>query len=117
MPAHLVLLFEPDHVPKESEPSIASELGRAGYDVIEAHSLNTAAALVFINRRVEAVVIDAASDRIFPELADSLSALRPGMPLLRAASTEMQAPADGQAGRDWAVVMTTLNGLLSQREA
>jgi hypothetical protein len=115
--SHVVLLFESDHAPKESESSMAGELGRAGYDVIEVHNPNTAAALVFINRRVEAVVIDAAGDRIFPKLGDSLSAIRPGMPLLRAASTERQAPADGQAGRNWSLVISTLDGLLCRRVA
>lgn len=117
MSAHVVLLFEPDHPPKDSEPSIAGELGRAGYDVIAVHNLNTAAALVFINRKVEAVIVHAASDRIFPKLADSLSAIRPGMPLLRAASTETRARADGQAGGDCALVVSALEGLLCRRVA
>ena len=117
MSTHLVLLFQPDRASKEIEPSIGSELRKAGYKVIAAHNLNTAAALVFIDRRVKAVVVDAASDQLFPELAGSLSAIRPGMPLLRAADTEMQAPADGPTGHDWTAVISTLDGLLSQREA
>lgn len=117
MSAHLVLLFEPDRPSTEIEPSIASELEKAGYEVIEAHNLNTAAALVFIDRRVEAVVVDAASNQIFPDLADSLSAIRPGISLLRATNREMQAPADGQAGHDWAVVISALDELVGQRAA
>ena len=104
MPAHLVLLFEPDHTPEEIKPSIARELQRAGYEVTEAHNLSTAAASLFVNRRVEAVVIDVPRGQILPELADSLSALRPGVPLLRTTGTEGQAPADKQAGHDWAMV-------------
>jgi len=117
MSSHLVLLFGPDHAPEESEPSIASELAIAGYDVIEAHNLNTAAAPVCINRRVEAVVIDAASDRIFPKRADSLGGIRPGMPLLRAASTKIRARPDGQVGRDCALVVSALDGLVTRRVA
>jgi len=117
MSSHVVLLFEPDRASREIEPSIASELERAGYEVTEAHNLSTAAALLFVNRKVEAVVVDVPSGQILPELADSLSAIRPGVPLLRTTSTEIQPPADGQAGHDWAMVISTLNELLGQRAA
>jgi len=89
MPAHLVLLFEPDRTAEGLKPSIASELERAGYEVTEAHNLSTAAALLFVNRRVEAVVIDVSSGQILPELADRLSAIRPGLLLLRTTSTDI----------------------------
>jgi|ERR1035437_997951 DNA-binding response OmpR family regulator len=117
MPAHLVLLFELDRTSEEIEPSIASELERAGYEVTEAHDLSTASASLFVNRRVEAVVIDVPRGQILPELADSLSAIRPGVPLLRRTSTEVQAPADRQARHAWAMVISTLNELLGQRAA
>ena len=117
MSAHLVLLFEPDRTSEEIEPSIATELERAGYEVTEVHNLSTAAALLFVNRRVEAVVIDVPSGEILPELADRLSAIRPGLLLLRTTSTDIQASKDGQEDHDWAMVISTLNELLGQRAA
>lgn len=83
MPSHVVLLFEPDRGPNEAESPVAEELERAGCEVIETHSLGLTAALLFVSRRVEALMIDAASDQVFRELAWNLSALRPGLPLLR----------------------------------
>jgi hypothetical protein len=115
MSAHVVLLAGLDRA-FETEPSIAGELERAGYEVTEAHNLSTASALLFVHRRVEAVVIDAASDQIASELAKTVSAIRPGLPLLTAAGTEAHAPADGQAGHIAAGVISTLDGLTGQRD-
>ena len=64
MSAHVVLLFGPDRASKQPKRSIAAELEGAGYEVIEATNLQTAAALLFVSRRVEVVVFDAASDQI-----------------------------------------------------
>jgi DNA-binding response OmpR family regulator len=117
MSAHIVLLFEPDRPSTRIESSIASELEKAGYEVVEAHNLNVAAALVFIDRRIEAVVIDAASEQVFPQLARGASAIRPAIPLFSAASAEMRATADKQAGHDWAIVISALYELFRQRVA
>ena len=110
MSAHIVLLFEPPRASKQTGLSVADELERAGYEVIEAHSLSMAAALLFVSPGLEAVVIDAAGEQIAAKLADSVSAIRPGVPLLRAASTKAQA--DGQAFNEKAEVVSTLDGLL-----
>jgi Cdc6-like AAA superfamily ATPase len=110
MSAHIVLLFEPPRASKQTELSVADELERAGYEVVEAHSLSMAAALLFVSPGLEAVVIDAAGDQIAAKLADSVSAIRPGLPLLRAASTKAQV--DGQAVHERAEVVSTLDGLL-----
>ena len=115
MSAHIVLLFEPSRASIDSGLSIADELERAGYEVIEAHSLSVASAILFVSRAVEAVVIGAAGDQIAAKLADSASAVRPGLPLLRAASAESQA--DGRAVHERAEVISTLDGLLCQRDA
>ena len=115
MSAHIVLLFEPLRASKVAELSVADELQRAGYQVIEAHSLSMAAALLFVSPALEAVVIDAASDQIAAKLADSVSAIRPGLPMFRAAN--MEAQADGQAVNEWTEVISTLDGLLNQRIA
>ena len=77
----------------------------------------SAHAILFVHRRVEALVIDAASDQIAAELAKTVSAIRSGLPLLTAAGTEAHAPADGQAGHRAAVVISTLDGLTGQRDA
>jgi len=60
MSEHVVLVVESDCA-TESEQVLARELERVGYEVIEAHNLDVAAALLFIDRRINAVVIDAAS--------------------------------------------------------
>ena len=114
MSAHIVLLFEPPRASKDHEFSIACELERAGYEVIEAHSLSMAAALLFVSPALEAVVIDAACDQLAAQLADSVGAIRPGLPLLRAAT---KTQADGHAVYEGAEVISTLHGLLGQREA
>jgi len=110
MSAHIVLLFEPPRASNPAELSIAAELEKAGYEVIEAHSLSMAAALLFVSPALEAVVIDAAGDQVAAKLADSVSAIRPRLPLLRAASPKAQA--DGQAVHERGAVVSTLDGLL-----
>jgi hypothetical protein len=116
MSAPVVLLVESDRA-TESEQLLARELERVGYEVIEAHNLNVAAALVFIDLRIEAVVIDAASEQVFPKLARGVSAIRPAIPLFSVASTEMRTVADGPPGHDWANVMSALEELFGQRSA
>jgi hypothetical protein len=74
MSEHVVLVVESDCA-TESEQFLARELERVGYEVIEAHNLNVAAALLFIDRRINAVVIDAASEQVFPKLARGVSGI------------------------------------------
>ena len=107
MSAHIVLLFEPPRASKQIGLSVADELERAGYEVIEAHSLSMAAALLFVSPGLEAVVIDAPGEQTAAKLADSVRAIRPGLPLLKAAGQ-----ADGQAVNERAEVVSTLDGLL-----
>ena len=64
MSAHVVLLLESNRATK-SEQFLFGELKNVGYEVVEARNLNVAAALVFIDRRIDAVVIDAASEQVF----------------------------------------------------
>ena len=115
MSAHIVLLFEAPRASNQTEVSIAGQLERAGYEVIEAHTVSMAAALLFVSPTLEAVVIDSAGDQIAAKLADCVSAIRPGLPLLRAANPNVQA--SGDAVHERAEVISTLDGLLSQREA
>jgi len=61
------------------------------------------------------VVIDAASEQVFPQLARGVSGIRPAIPLFSVASTEMSTAADGQVGHDWAIVMSALEELFDQR--
>jgi hypothetical protein len=82
MSGHVVLLFEPEDASKQQEQSITCDLVRAGYEVMEAHDLNTAAALLYVTHRVEAVVVHAANEEIDPEFARCITAIRPGLPLL-----------------------------------
>jgi len=82
MSVHVVLLFEPEDASKQQDRSIACDLERAGYEVMEAHDLNTAAALLYVSNRVEAVIIHAANEKIDPEFARCMTSMRPGLPLL-----------------------------------
>jgi len=111
MSEHVVLVVESDRT-TESKQFLARELEKVGYEVIEIRDLNVAAALLFIDRRIDAVVIDAASEQVFPKLARGVSGIRPAIPLFTVGSTEMRAAADGQAGHDWAIVMSALEELL-----
>ena len=81
MSAHVLLLFDPENASNQQESPIASELERAGYEIMEANDLNTAAALLYVSRRVEAVVV-AGNGKIDPEFTQCVTAIRPGLPLL-----------------------------------
>jgi len=116
MSERVVLVVESDCA-TESEQFLARQLERVGYEVIAAHNLNVAAALLFIDRRINAVVIDAASEQVFPKLARGVSGIRPAIPLFSVPSTEMSMALDGQAGHDWAIVMSALEELFDQRPA
>ena len=105
MSSHVVLLFEPDHASTGIGRSIVSQFEQSGYEVIEAHNLSLATALLFVDRRVEAVVIDATDNRIEEEFAHTVRAIRPGLPLLTTPllttiDTEVQVPEHGPLGRD-----------------
>jgi hypothetical protein len=82
MSVHVVLLFEPESASKQQEQSIACDLVRAGYEVMEAHDLNSAAALLYVSHRVEAVVVHTANEEISPEFERCITVIRPGLPLL-----------------------------------
>lgn len=114
MCAHVVLLIEPDTASQQSRPTIAKELEKAGYEVVETHNLNVAAAMVFIDRRIEAVVLDAASEGLCPEQARGVSAIRPAVPLFSVATSEIRTAAEC---RDYAVVISALNDLFGQHAA
>ena len=116
MSEHVVLVIEFDHA-TEGQRFLARELEKVGYELINARNLDVAAALLFIDRRIDAVVIDAASEQVFPKLARGLSGIRPAIPLFSVASTEMRTPADGEAGHDWPIVMSALEELFDQRSA
>src|SRR5882757_5815369 len=94
MSEHVVLVIESDRA-TEGDQFLARELEKVGYEVIEARNLDVAAALLFIDRRIDAVVIDAASEQVFPELAHGLSGIRPAIPLFSVAGTVMRTAADG----------------------
>ena len=113
MCAHVVLLVEPV-ASHQSRPAIAKELENAGYEVVETHNLNVAAAMVFIDRRIEAVVLDVVSESFCPELARGMSAIRPAVPLFSVSMPEIRTAAENQ---DWSVVISALNNLFHQPAA
>ena len=121
MSVQVVLLFEAERAAEEraaeeNELSIAPELEKAGCEVVEAHSLSTAAALLFISHRFTAVVIDAPSSQIGEDVAHSLSALCPDLPVLVAAWDGVrQVHEDGRAVPNGAAVKSTLEEILSRR--
>ena len=114
MSAHVVLLLESSRATK-SEQFLFGELKNVGYEVVEARNLNVSAALVFIDRRIDAVVMDASNEQVFPELARGLSSIRPSIPLFSVMSTGILKAADRQAGHDWAIVKSALEELFGQR--
>lgn len=96
MSLHVVLLFEPDRAAEDTEPSIVRELALAGWEVVRAHDLNMVAAMLYVNRSVEAVVIGAADDRITAKLVESTNAIRPGLPIFTLSTDH------GSGTRPWA---------------
>jgi DNA-binding NtrC family response regulator len=114
MSAHVVLLFASVRASKHNEPSINASLEKAGYEVVEAHSLSTASALLFVSRKVEAVVVDSDNGSVAAEVADSLNAIRPGLPLLLVPGGESQSRATERVGDDRERVISTLEELLGR---
>jgi len=114
MHSHVVLLIEPDTASQDNRSTLAKEFEKAGYEVVETHNLNVAAAMVFIDRRIEAVVLDAASESFCPKLARGVSAIRPAIPLFSVATPEIRTTAEDQ---DCAVIISALNDLFGQPAA
>jgi response regulator RpfG family c-di-GMP phosphodiesterase len=114
MSAHVLLLFAPHQASKNHEPSIAAVLERAGYEVVEADSLNKAFALLFVSRKVEAVVVDANNGPIGTEVVESMHALRPGLPLVVASSVEAESCDTDKDVDHTAAILSTLEELLGR---
>ena len=109
--AHVLLLFDPENASNQQKSSVVCDLKKAGYEVMEAHDLNTAAALLYVSRRVEAVVVHAADGQIGPEFKQSVTAIRPGLPLLlldQILIANQNEPADEAASTKRMKVATTV---------
>ena len=88
MAAPVLLLFESDGESSATSQSIVNQLENAGYEVVEAHNLSLAAALLFVDRRVGGVVIKDRDDGMGRCFAESAKAIRPELPLFTITSNE-----------------------------
>jgi len=118
MPAHVVLLLGADGSSKDSELLLETELAKAGYEVVGTHNLDVAAALLYISRRIEVVVIDAASIRAGEDFAHRLSGLRSETPLVVVTRNEVrQVHAGAQSDLDDAQLLSILENFLNSKDA
>ena len=117
MPGHVVLLFEPDGSSKANEMMLEVELAKAGYEVLGTHNLDVAVALLYISRRIEVVVIDAASIRAGEDFAHCLGGLRSETPLVVVARDEVrQVHAGIPSHLDQAELLSVLEDLLNKKD-
>jgi hypothetical protein len=91
MPPHIVLLLEPNPTSNNAESRIAVELENAGYRVVTVRSFSMAAAIVFIDHRVKAVVIEAAIFPVAVDFSETVWAIRPGILILTTAKAASNA--------------------------
>ena len=83
MPSHVILAVNAAFLNDSERARIAIHLRDAGYETFVSRSVNEALSLVFVNRRIEAVVIyDYAETRTGPELVSTVHAINPLIPIL-----------------------------------
>lgn len=87
MAAHVLLLFEPGGSSRAADELIVNQIENAGYEVVEAHNISVAAALLFVDRRVDAVLIKD-NDEMGRYFAESVKAIRPEVQLFTIPSEE-----------------------------
>jgi len=117
MPAHVVLLLEADGSTKDNELLLAAELSNAGYEVVGTHNLDVAAAFLYISRRIEVVVIDAASIRAGEDFAHRLSGLRSETPLVVVTRNEVrQVHAGARSDLDETQLLSILENILNSKD-
>ena len=82
MPGHVILAVEAGF--GTSNPSaIAAQLRKAGHDVLVPSSVSEALGLVFVNRRIEVVLINSCTEPMAGvEVAARLLAIKPQIPIL-----------------------------------
>lgn len=83
MPGHVILAVEAVPLGRSSLSPIATQLCNAGYDVLASSNVSQAVGLVFVNRRIEAVLINSYGDPMTGvEVAAKLRAINPRIPFL-----------------------------------
>jgi CheY-like chemotaxis protein len=82
MPGHVILAVEPGLGVSNLSP-IAAQLRKAGHDVLVPGSVSEAIGLVFVNRRIEVVLINSCTEPMAGvEVAARLRAINPQIPIL-----------------------------------
>jgi len=118
MPAHVVMLLEADGSSKDHELQLEVELVNAGYEVLGTHNFDVAAALLYISRRIEVVVIDAASIQAGQDFAHCLSGLRSETPLVVVTRNEVrQVHAGVRSDLDEAQLLSILENFLNTKDS
>lgn len=93
MPGHVIFAVEADPLGRSSLSPIATHLRNAGYDVLVSGNVSQAVGLVFVNRRIEAVLINSYGVRMTGvQVAARLRAINPRIPILL-----VEANPDGQS--------------------
>jgi len=83
MPSHVILAVNATPLDGPERSRINAALHDAGYDVLVSNSTKDALRLVFVNRRIEAVVINEYGERgIGRELASKMHTIHPSIPIL-----------------------------------
>jgi CheY-like chemotaxis protein len=82
MPGHVILAVEAGFGACNASP-IAAQLRKAGHDVLVPGSVSQAVGLVFVNRRIEVVLINSCTEAMVGlEVAARLRAINPRIPIL-----------------------------------
>jgi len=89
MPGHVVLAVEAVPLSRSNASPIAAQLRSAGYDVLVSNNVSETVGLVFVNPRLEAVLINSYGES--RTVAARLRAINPQIPIL-----VVEADPDGQ---------------------
>jgi CheY-like chemotaxis protein len=92
MPGHVILAVEAVPLGRSSPSPMAAELRNAGYDVLVSSNVSEAVGLVFVSRRIEAILINSYGEPTTGlEVAGRMRAINPRIPIL-----VVEADPDGQ---------------------
>jgi CheY-like chemotaxis protein len=82
MPGHLILAVEAASHGNSNPSPMAAQLRNAGYDVLVSSNVTEAVGLVFVSRRIEAVLINSYGEPMTGvEVAARLRAINPRIPI------------------------------------
>jgi len=83
MPGHVILAVEAASISSSNQSPMAAQLRNAGCDVLVSSNASEAVGLVFVSRRIEAVLINSYGEPMTGlEVAARLRAINPRIPIL-----------------------------------